>query len=174
MSNDQPSASTPPAPDTGRFEIVFGLGLLILAVVLAVNYGDNLINVLDGLAGFSTSALVLLVVALGGTLFAAVLPALNNPDNTAAVGLPTLRGTARQNRVLEILYSEKLRLLRAIRDLDFDYDVGKLTDDIYTEQRVQLIRQALAVLRRIVGLEAEIEAQQQRIADALAAYRTKQ
>lgn len=174
MSNDQSPAPTPSqASSTGWFEIAFGVAMLALAVVLALNYGDNLITVLDGLANFSTGALLVLVVTLGATLFAMALPALNNPDAAAAIGQPTLRGTARQNRALEILYSEKLRLLRAIRDLDFDYDMGKLTDTIYTEQRVYLIRQALAVLRRIGSLEAEITAQQDRIAAALAAYRSE-
>jgi hypothetical protein len=172
VSNDQSPAPAPrPATNSTSFEIAFGVALLVVGVVVALNYGDNLIDMLGGLVGFSTGALLMLALMLGTTLLAMVLPALNQPDSVAAAGQPVLRGTVRQNRALEILYSEKLRLLRAIRDLDFDYDVGKLTDAIYTEQRVYLIRQALAVLRRIESLEAEISAQQDRIAAALAAYR---
>ncbi len=173
-SEERAAAPRPPARTASQFEIGFGVALVALAVVVAVTYGDNLIDMLSGLAGFSTGALVLLLVAVGGVLFAAALPALSQEtDASTALDMPALRGTTRQNRALEILYGEKQRLLRAIRDLDFDYDMGKLTDDIYTEQRIYLIRQTIAVMRRIDMLEAEIQAQQDRIAAALAAYRTK-
>ena len=34
------------------------------------------------------------------------------------------------------LYAEKNRVLRAIRDLDFDYDMDKLSDATYAAQRI--------------------------------------
>ncbi len=64
-----------------------------------------------------------------------------------------------------------MRLLRAIRDMDFDYDMGKLTDDIYAEQRVTLIRRVIAVMKRSDDIETEIRAQQERVETALAAFR---
>jgi hypothetical protein len=108
---------------------------------------------------------------------AVILPLLLGEDETPAsqAESPLARlGTPRQNRALEILYAEKSRLLRAIRDLDFDYDLGKLADDAYAEQRVLLIRQAVAVIARIEELESEIVAQQERIEAALAAFRQAQ
>lgn len=175
MKTKNVSTPHPPRP-AGLSELGFGAIILALVVVVLINYGDNLLDAVDGLAGFSTGGLLMLVLGAGGMLFAVILPALDSEDSTtyaAGVAGPTLHGTARQNRALEILYAEKLRLLRAIRDLDFDYDMGKLTDSIYTEQRVSLIERALAVLHRINGLESEIRAQQDRITAALQAYRAK-
>jgi hypothetical protein len=142
-------------------------------MVVLVSYGDNLLDMINGLTTFSISGVLMLVLGLGATLLAVVLPLLttDRAATYAAENGPALRGTARQNRALEIFYAEKLRLLRAIRDLDFDYDMGKLTDATYVEQRVHLIEQAIAVLRHIAALESEIKAQQDRLAAALQAYR---
>ena len=82
-----------------------------------------------------------------------------------------LRGTTRQNQALETLLAEKRRVLRAIRDLDFDYDLGKLTDDAYASQRINLIHLGIAILKRVDVLEDEIGAQDARIEEALAAFR---
>ncbi len=81
------------------------------------------------------------------------------------------RGTSRQNRALETLHAEKMRVLRSIRDLDFDYDMGKLPDDAYAAQRIALIRLGVAILRRIDALEDDVRAQQARIEAAVAAVR---
>jgi len=175
MKTKNVSTPHPPRP-AGLSDLGFGAIVLALVVVVLINYGDNLLDMIDGLAGFSIGALLVLALGAGTILIAIIMPALESEDAAAyAAGVagPTLRGTARQNRALEILYSEKLRLLRAIRDLDFDYDMGKLTDSIYTEQRIGLIEQVVAVLHRINGLEAEIRTQQDRIAAALQAYRAK-
>ena len=83
------------------------------------------------------------------------------------------RGSARQKQALETLWAEKLRVLRAIRDLDFDYDLDKLTDAAYTTQRVYLIGLAAAITRRADELEAEIARQQERVETAVAALRHK-
>lgn len=169
--------STPRSPrPAGLSELGFGVMILALVVVVLVNYGDNLLDTIDGLSGFSISGLLVLVLGAGAIIIAVILPALANDESaavTTGIAGPVMRGTARQNRALEILTAEKLRLLRAIRDLDFDYDMGKLPDSIYIEQRVYLIERAIAVLRRIAGLESEISAQQDRIAAALQAYREK-
>ncbi len=173
-ADNQPAASTPSRLSLGELEFVLVFSLLILAagVVVWLNYRDNLRDVYDGLSGFSTGGLALLGLVLAGSVFSALIPVLvREPDSTAAPDVPLLRGTARQNRALEIFHAEKQRLLRAIRDMDFDYDMGKLPDAIYAEQRVYLVRQAVAVLRRLDALEAEIEAQQDRVAAALAAFR---
>jgi hypothetical protein len=83
------------------------------------------------------------------------------------------RGSARQKQALDTLWAEKLRVLRAIRDLDFDYDLDKLTDTAYATQRVNLIRLAAAITLRIDELEAEIAQQQERVEAAVAALRHK-
>jgi hypothetical protein len=80
-------------------------------------------------------------------------------------------GTRRQRQTLDMLRAEKLRTLRAIRDLDFDYDLSKLTNESYVTQRVHLIRIAVAITERIDDLEADVYAQQARIEAALADFR---
>jgi hypothetical protein len=65
-------------------------------------------------------------------------------------------------------------VLRAIRDLDLDYDMGKLTDDTYASQRIYLIRLYVAISKRIDELEVEVNAQQMRVEAALAAFRKAQ
>ena len=64
-------------------------------------------------------------------------------------------------------------MLRAIRDLDFDYDLGKLLDSTYAAQRIHLIRLAAAITRRIDSLESEIAAQDAEIEAAVAALRER-
>ncbi len=80
-------------------------------------------------------------------------------------------GTPRQIQALELLWSEKLRILREIRDLDFDYDLGKLGERVYEEQRVYLFRLAIAITQRIDELEAAIAEQEARVEAAVAALR---
>jgi hypothetical protein len=120
--------------------------------------------------------ITLFAVVLAGTMIvAAVFPILESrsdpeqDDKRAAPG-----GTTQQNRALELLWSEKLRVLRAIRDLDFDYDMGKLVDETYVSQRVYLIRVYVAITRKIDELQAEVYAQQARIEAAVTAFRRSQ
>jgi hypothetical protein len=115
------------------------------------------------------------VVLAGAMIVVAVLPILESRsdpergDQRAAPG-----GTTRQNRALELLWSEKLRVLRSIRDLDFDYDMGKLVDETYVSQRVYLVRVYVAIVKKIDELQAEVYAQQARIEAAVAAFRRSQ
>ncbi len=117
-----------------------------------------------------SSTVVILAVVLTGTLAAfVVFPLLQRqPDEKPRTGP---RGTARQNQALETLWTEKMRVLRAIRDLDFDYDLGKLTNITYQTQRVTLLRLGAAITQRIDVLEAEIADQEARIEAAIAAFR---
>jgi hypothetical protein len=115
----------------------------------------------------ATILAILLSGALGLFVF---LPLLERADTSPH--RPGVRaGSARQRQALEMLHAEKNRVLRAIRDLDFDYDLDKLTDTTYAAQRVQLIRLAVAILKRIDELEAEAAGQQARVEAAVAALR---
>jgi hypothetical protein len=80
-------------------------------------------------------------------------------------------GTSQQNRALDVLWNERQRVLRSIRDLDLDYDMGKLVDDTYASQRIYLIRLYVAIAKRIDELQVEVNAQQVRVEAALAAFR---
>ena len=121
-----------------------------------------------------STGISIFAIVLAGVMAVMVLrPLLAGPtdeeeDNGrgAATG-----GTVQQNRALEVLWNEKQRVLRAIRDLDLDYDMGKLVDETYASQRVQLIRYYVAIVKRIDELQAEVNAQQMRVEAALAAFR---
>ena len=160
-------------PQSQSHAWVFGVVALILGLVVVI-YGDEIAQMVQGVATFSAAGLVAVMALVVVTVLIVVLPLLLGEAETlepqTEVPLEKL-GTPRQNRALEILYAERDRLLRAIRDLDFDYDTGKLADDAYAEQRVLLIRQAVAVMAKIEELENEIVAQQERIEAALAAFR---
>ena len=115
----------------------------------------------------SVSAVVLTVLFGGAVLVFVLRPLLQR----GAGSYPGRRGTPRQTQALELLWSEKRRVLREIRDLDFDYDMGKLGERVYEEQRVDLIRLAVAITQRIDALDAEIAGQEARVEAAVAALR---
>ena len=117
--------------------------------------------------------ITLFAIGLAGAMAVAVLfPILESRSDDDQERQPApLGGTAQQNRALELLASERLRILRAIRDLDFDYDMGKLVDETYVAQRVYLIRVYAAIVARMDELQDDVYEQQARIDAAVAAFR---
>lgn len=117
----------------------------------------------------SVEATLFAILLAGGMALFVLFPLLNRPD---PIDTPAARhGSARQKQALETLWTEKIRILRAIRDLDFDYDLGKLTIPTYTSQRVYLIQVYAAILQRSDALEADIDRQVARAEAAIAALR---
>ncbi len=118
----------------------------------------------------SLEATIFGVVLVGVMLVFAVLPLLGGdsepPSRFTARGI-----SPRQRQALETLWAEKQRVLRSIRDLDFDYDMDKLTDDTYVTQRVGQIHLVIAIIKRMDEIEGEVAAQQNRIEAAVAALR---
>lgn len=114
-----------------------------------------------------SAGMLLLGMVMGGLVAAAALiPFFERPlANTVP------RGAARQQRALDVLRAEQQRMQRAIRDLEFDYDLGKLADDVYTDQRDYLVRLEGAIARRLDELDADVTAQDARIEAAVAALR---
>ncbi|HML23924.1 MAG TPA: hypothetical protein PKD09_19870 [Aggregatilinea sp.] len=110
---------------------------------------------------------VLLTVGVGSIILFPLLQRVPRPASAPGHS----RGTARQNQALEALWTEKYRVLRAIRDLDLDYDMDKLPDSTYEVQRIDLIRLAVAVTRRIDEIEAEIASQDARLEALISTYR---
>lgn len=117
-----------------------------------------------------SATLVILAVVCGGALLVFVLRPLFRVE-AESMSWAGRHGTPRQIQALELLWSEKLRILREIRDLDFDYDLGKLGERVYEEQRVYLFRLAIAITQRIDELEAAIAEQEARVEAAVAALR---
>lgn len=62
-------------------------------------------------------------------------------------------------------------ILSSIRDLDFDYDMGKISDLVYGEQRRMLLGRAVSVLRRLDEVEAENDALNMEIENLIESYR---
>ena len=122
-----------------------------------------------------STGITIFAIVLGGAMAVAVLfPLLvRRSEEDEKTGAAT-GGTTQQNRALEVLWNEKQRVLRAIRDLDLDYDMGKLVDETYASQRVYLIRLYVAIAKRIDELQAEVNVQQMRVEAALAAFRKAQ
>lgn len=50
------------------------------------------------------------------------------------------------------LVAERESLLTTLRDLDFDYATGKISEEDYVPQRAQLVAQGVAVLRQLDAL----------------------
>ncbi len=117
-----------------------------------------------------SATIVILAVVFGGALLVFVLRPLFRVE-AEGMSWAGRYGTPRQIQTLELLWSEKLRILREIRDLDFDYDLGKLGERVYEEQRVYLFRLAIAITQRIDELEAAIAEQEARVEAAVAALR---
>jgi hypothetical protein len=121
----------------------------------------------------SSGVTILAIVLAGSMAVFVLLPILESRSQSESMRVAR-RGSARQKQTLETLEAEKMRVLRAIRDLDFDYDLDKLTVSTYTTQRIHLIQLAAAITQRIDELEAEIAQQQERIEEAVATLRRKQ
>ncbi len=69
-----------------------------------------------------------------------------------------------QSRVSgDSLRTDRVEVLMALRDLDFDFQLGKITEDDYRTARMMLMREAAVVLQaqdqQDQVLDAEIEAQ---------------
>jgi len=122
-----------------------------------------------------STGITIFAIVLGGAMAVAVLfPLLaSRPEEDEKTSAAT-GGTTQQNRALEVLWNEKQRVLRAIRDLDLDYDMGKLVDETYASQRVYLIRLYVAIATRIDEMQTEVNVQQMRVEAALAAFRKAQ
>ncbi len=122
-----------------------------------------------------STGITIFAIVLGGAMAVAVLfPLLaSRAEEDEKTGAAT-GATTQQNRALEVLWNEKQRVLRAIRDLDLDYDMGKLVDETYASQRIYLIQLYVAIAKRIDELQVEVNAQQRRVEAALAAFRKAQ
>ena len=104
----------------------------------------------------SIDGLIVMFVAVGLAFFVAS-PLMRQRLDDSNEGEPT--------RELEQLVLHKETVYTAIRDLDFDFQTGKVDDDDYRALRCQLEDEAVDVLRRIdvvdplATLDDEIECQ---------------
>ncbi len=77
------------------------------------------------------------------------------------------RSSARENGTREALLRQRDAIYAAIRELDFDFRLGKISEEDYHPQRERLALQGVAILKQLdalspdgdAGLEGEIEAE---------------
>lgn len=58
-------------------------------------------------------------------------------------------GVSEEEQVLSTLLAERDRILSAIQELDFDFNLGKIPQEDYPAQRQRLLQRGAAVLRRL-------------------------
>jgi hypothetical protein len=62
-------------------------------------------------------------------------------------------------------------LLDSIRDLDFDYDMGKISTEVYVEQRKMLIGRGISRLMQLDNARQELDVLDREIEEAVATRR---
>lgn len=140
-----------------RKELIFAGGALgaaaLLVAVLVLSLGARIDAPTLGLAAAGAA----LIYALRG-LFSMV-QALAQPSVESAL-------RAGGGRARAELRDEKKRVLRAIKELDFDYGMGKLSKEDYESVRADYQMRAIAVMRELDGggeLHPDLQAELERI-----------
>jgi hypothetical protein len=75
-----------------------------------------------------------------------------------------------EEQSLSALLAEKERILDALAELEFDHKLGKVPDDVYPDQRANLMQRGAEVLRRIDAFQED----EDEVETAIAARRAKQ
>lgn len=77
---------------------------------------------------------------------------------------PLLRGAAMrpldETPEASALLAERDRVITALQELDFDFNLGKVPENAYPEQRAELLQQGAEILRRLDELAPTTEAVQ--------------
>lgn len=69
----------------------------------------------------------------------------------------------------QLLIVDKEAILAQIRDLDFDFETGKMPNEIHQHQRLQLMNQAAEILQQLEQIDGKISASESKTADTDAA-----
>jgi hypothetical protein len=90
------------------------------------------------------AAILFLVALLLAVSLYLVTPLMNN------------RTTRRREETQEVssLLAERERLLNALQELDFDFQLGKIPEEDYPEQRADLLQRGAEVLKKLDALAA--------------------
>src|SRR5262245_14116945 len=81
---------------------------------------------------------LLLVVLLGVVFYLAAPLMIRDPGQTMS-----------GNREASALLAERERVINALQELDFDYQLGKIPDEDYPGQRNELIRKGVEILKKL-------------------------
>lgn len=112
------------------------------------------------------SLLVLVVWFIGQPIFDRRLHKSPSPNGTSTL-------TAAEEQEFSALLAERERILSSIQELDFDYNLGKIPQEDYPDQRLYLLQQGANVLRQLDGyhLDASPVAPDDRLEAAIAERR---
>jgi ribosomal protein L40E len=130
-----------------------GAGVLVVVIALGALYGLPL-----AVLGLATAALVLVVALLWGSVSSLAGETELSLDEALSYGAPSAEE------------EQKLAVLRALKDLDFERSVGKISEDDYREfsQRYR------AEARRLIARVDESLADAQKLAEQLASERIRE
>jgi len=109
-----------------------------------------------------TALLILVVLYVSQPIVAKRIATGNTPRNKIDHDLSTL-------------LAEKERILEALEELDFDYELGKIPEPEYPEQRGEMLKRGAEILRQLDNLQVQSSAghNEASIEATIAARRTK-
>ena len=87
--------------------------------------------------------------------------------------LPVAQAESQEDHERSFLLAERDRVLNALQELDFDYDLRKVPEEDYAVQRALLLRRGADILRRLDTQEPQVVpgSAEERIEAAIAARR---
>ncbi len=109
-----------------------------------------------------SAILLLIAVLLGVGLYLAAPLVFNS----------TRRSVNEETGEISSLMAERDRVINSLRELDFDFKLGKIPDEDYPAQRAELLQKGAELLRKLDALQpqqisdAEVEARIERAAAA--------
>lgn len=92
-------------------------------------------------------------------------PLLEKREDDAGAAL-AFRPTSQEDQKHSALLAERDRVLNALSELDFDYDVGKIPDEDYPPQRRTLLEHGAQVLREL-DETGQVPAESEQLATAV-------
>ncbi len=101
----------------------------------------------------SIAGLFLLIMLFASIAIVVLWPLLQGRDKEAPVAEAENRTPP---SALAQLQARRDAILIAVRDLDFDYQTGKLTEDEYLAQRESLMQQGVDILKQIDSQRADL------------------
>lgn len=88
--------------------------------------------------------------------------------------VPAARIERQEDHERSALLAERDRILNALQEMDFDYDLRKIPEEDYAVQRALMLQRGAEVLRRLDAIQPEVTggSAEERIEAAIAARRT--
>ncbi len=111
----------------------------------------------------TTGAFLFGGIIVGVLIYLAILPIMSARSSTKEKELNKLN--------VQELRTRYLLLLTSVRDLDFDYDMNKISYEVYAEQRKMLIGRSVSLLMQLDRAEAQLATVDGEIEQAIEAAR---